>query len=93
MRTNVTNTSNSESVVSKLKPKLVSAAAGFPKDWKSAKVRKGQIGDDAYIITTVESADILGLLSEFLFFKNKSYINDFMKQVLQMVLEDGEIME
>lgn len=61
MRTNVTNTSNSESVVSKLKPKLVSASAGFPKDWKSAKVRKGQIGDDAYIITTVESADILGV--------------------------------
>lgn len=75
VRTNVTNTSNSESVVSKLKPKLVSAAAGFPKDWKSAKVRKGQIGDDAYIITTVESADILGLISSLflLTYQEQSY--------------------
>lgn len=60
VRANVTNANSSESVVSKLKPKLVSAVAGFPKDWKSGKVKKGQVGDDAYIITNVDNADILG---------------------------------
>jgi hypothetical protein len=44
----------------KSKPKLVSAVAGFPKSFKSGKVRKGQIGDDAWLIKNIDSADILG---------------------------------
>ena len=58
-RTNATN-ATSEAPVAKLKPKLVQAVAGFPKDFKNGKVRKGQIGDDAWLITSAENADILG---------------------------------
>lgn len=57
----VVTTSTNESLTSKSKPKLVSAVAGFPKDFRSGKVRKGQIGDDAWLITNVDSADILGV--------------------------------
>ena len=49
-----------ETAPSKSKSKLVSAVAGFPKSFKSGKVRKGQIGDDAWLITNVDSADVLG---------------------------------
>lgn len=59
-RTNATN-ATSEAPVAKLKPKLVQAVAGFPKDFKNGKVRKGQIGDDAWLITSAENADILGV--------------------------------
>lgn len=58
-RTNVTINAT-ESTLNKSKPKLVSAVAGFPKSFKSGKVRKGQIGDDAWIITNTDSADVLG---------------------------------
>lgn len=49
-----------ETAPSKSTPKLVSAVAGFPKSFKSGKIRKGQIGDDAWLITNVDSADVLG---------------------------------
>ena len=39
--------------------------AGFPKDFKSAKVRKGQIGDDAWLVTSTKSADVLGISDDF----------------------------
>lgn len=58
-RTNVPLATNESSHV-KSKPKLVSAVAGFPKNYKSGKVRKGQIGDDAWLITNIDSADVLG---------------------------------
>lgn len=58
-RSAVTSSIN-EPQANKSKPKLVSAVAGFPKDFKSGKVRKGQIGDDAWLITHANSADILG---------------------------------
>lgn len=58
-RSMITNSSN-ESLAKKSKPKLVSAVSGFPKDFRSGKVRKGQIGDDAWLITHASSADILG---------------------------------
>jgi len=50
----------SNEAAGKLSPHLVSAVAGFPKD-KSGKVRKGQIGDDAWLITHLKTADILGV--------------------------------
>ena len=56
-----TNTINNQSETPpKVKPKLVSGVAGFPKDFKNGKVRKGQIGDDAWLITSVHNADVLG---------------------------------
>lgn len=58
-RASVGNSSN-ETVSIKAKPKLVSAVAGFPKSFKSGKVRKGQVGDDAWLIKNIDSADILG---------------------------------
>ena len=51
--------------LNKLSPHLVSAMAGFPKDFKSAKVRKGQIGDDAWLVTSTKSADVLGISDDF----------------------------
>lgn len=58
-RTAVANATN-ENVSTKSIPKLVSAVAGFPKSFKSGKVRKGQIGDDAWLVKNVDSADVLG---------------------------------
>ena len=58
-RTSLGNSSN-ETVSIKSKPKLVSAVAGFPKSFRSGKVRKGQIGDDAWLMKNIDSADILG---------------------------------
>ena len=49
-----------ESSSCKIQSKLVSAVAGFPKDFKSGKVRKGKIGDDAWLLKCVNSTDILG---------------------------------
>ncbi len=62
-RTNTATAAN-ESVPSKSKPKLVSAVAGFPKSFKSGRVRKGQIGDDAWLVTNVDSADVLGKVTD-----------------------------
>lgn len=59
-RTAVANTTN-ENVSPKSRPKLVSAVAGFPKSFKSGKVRKGQIGDDAWLVKNVDSADVLAV--------------------------------
>ena len=40
--------------------KLVSGVSGFPKDIRRGKVRKGQIGDDAWLLKCVHNSDILG---------------------------------
>ena len=55
-----------ENSTCKIQSKLVSAVAGFPKDFKSGKVRKGKIGDDAWLLKCVNSTDILG--NNYLFF-------------------------
>lgn len=88
-RTNVTITAN-ETAASKAKPKLVSAVAGFPKSFKSGKVRKGQIGDDAWLVSNVDSADILGM--SFLYYKFPLCYLSHHFQLLLMVLVDGETM-
>lgn len=67
-RTNVAIAANE--TAHKSKPKLVSAVAGFPKSYKSGKVRKGQIGDDAWLITNMDSADVLGKVLPFIFLVN-----------------------
>ena len=56
-----------ESSSCNIQSKLVSAVAGFPKDFKSGKVRKGKIGDDAWLLKCVNSTDILGNSFSFLF--------------------------
>ena len=62
-QTNASTTNESEKSVGKLTPRLVSAVSGFPKDFQSSKVRKGQIGDDAWLIKSSKSADILGIMA------------------------------
>lgn len=91
-RTNGTN-ATSEAPVAKLKPKLVSAVAGFPKDFKNGKVRKGQIGDDAWIISNADDVDILGIILVVYFplFLLRFTCNSFM-QLWLMELVGGEIM-
>ena len=81
----------SNEAAGKFSPHLVSAVAGFPKD-KSGKVRKGQIGDDAWLITHLKTADILGnFCVKFILCVNNLILPFF--QVLLMVLEDGGHME
>lgn len=59
-RSNSTTTAIENSTC-KIQSKLVSAVAGFPKDFKSGKVRKGKIGDDAWLLKCVNSTDILAV--------------------------------
>lgn len=42
-------------------PYLLSAWSGFPKDFSSSLVRRGQFGDDACFIARHKSADVLGV--------------------------------
>ena len=39
---------------------FVSVVAGFPKDLKSGKMKKGQIGEDAWVIARSKAGDVLG---------------------------------
>ncbi|KAK2725758.1 protein phosphatase PTC7 homolog [Artemia franciscana] len=40
---------------------FVSVVAGFPKDLKSGKMKKGQIGEDAWVIARSKAGDVLGV--------------------------------
>lgn len=55
-----TNGTASEASACKANPRLVSAVAGFPKDFKNSRVRRGQIGDDAWLVANSKTADVLG---------------------------------
>lgn len=39
---------------------LIYAVCGFPKDFSTAKLRKGQFGDDAWFAAKYKTADVIG---------------------------------
>lgn len=45
----------------KPKPRFVSVACGFPKDFLRSKYKLGKFGDDAWFATQVNNADVIGV--------------------------------
>lgn len=44
----------------KPRPRFVSVACGFPKDFLRSKYKLGKFGDDAWFSTQINTADVIG---------------------------------
>lgn len=58
--TNYSNNCADPKFRQKREPHILSAVCGFPKDFKHAKLRKGQFGDDAWFFSKSKTADVFG---------------------------------
>lgn len=45
------------------KPRFVSVACGFPKDFLRSKYKLGKFGDDSWFSTQIKNADAIGMIS------------------------------
>lgn len=66
----------------RVKPHLVSVACGFPKDILGTKYRLGRFGEDAYFISSTNSADVIGkwfiwLIVRFRLFSLEAFFVEF----------------